>query len=80
VDRAPVRGEPKTPSVAPYQARGRAARKEHAVVRFGLLVREERRLPGGTVIVKYQYGNGPPRFVTHPPQNRNFAIGYAFAR
>jgi hypothetical protein len=57
-----------------------AAGKEHAVVRIGLLVRQERSLPDGTVIVKYQYGNGPPRFVTHPPQNRNFGIGYAFAR
>ncbi len=49
------------------------------VARSGALVREERTLPGGKVVVRYQYGNGPAHFETRSKGSRARAPGYAFA-
>src|SRR6266699_3133097 len=44
------------------QARGWASGKTVNVTRRGPLLREERTLADGTVLVRYQYGNGPAHF------------------
>jgi len=49
------------------------------VARKGLLVREERTLSDGTVLVRYQYGDGPAHFETRPKGGRIRAAGYALA-
>jgi hypothetical protein len=48
------------------------------VTRSGLLVREERKLADGTALVRYQYGNGPPRFEVRGKSDRDWGRGYAF--
>jgi hypothetical protein len=48
------------------------------VTRIGLLVREERKLPDGTALVRYQYGNGPPRFEVRGMGDRGSGRGYAY--
>jgi hypothetical protein len=60
-------------------AHGWASGKTVDVVRTGLLVREERTLADGTVLVRYQYGNGPAHFETRPKGVRDRAPGYAYA-
>jgi hypothetical protein len=60
-------------------AHGWASGKTVDVVRTGLLVREERTLADGTVVVRYQYGNGPAHFETRPKGGKDRAPGYAYA-
>ena len=49
------------------------------VTRAGLLVREERALADGTVVVRYQYGNGPARFEKRSRSGGAHALGFANA-
>jgi hypothetical protein len=49
------------------------------VIRKGLLVREQRALPDGKFLVRYQYGNGPARFEIRSKESRDRVPGYAFA-
>ena len=58
---------------------GWASGKTLNVTRRGLLVREERRLADGSVLVRYQYGNGPTHFETRPKSTGDRAVGYAYA-
>jgi hypothetical protein len=56
-----------------------ASGKTVDVARNGPLVREERTLRDGTVVVRYQYGNGPAHFETRSKTGRARAPRYAFA-
>jgi hypothetical protein len=56
-----------------------ASGKTVDVARNGPLVREERTLRDGTVVVRYQYGNGPVHFETRSKTGRARAPRYAFA-
>ena len=47
------------------------------VNRKGQLVREERKLGDGTVVVRYQYGNGPPHFERRSGGTRDRTLGYS---
>src|SRR6266516_6452185 len=49
------------------------------VTRRGPLLREERTLADGTVLVRYQYGNGPAHFEKRPKDGASRAPGYAYA-
>jgi len=60
----------------PQQTWGSA--KTANVTRRGLLVREERKLADGTALVRYQYGNGPPRFEMRGLGDRGRGRGYAY--
>ncbi len=60
----------------PQQTWGSA--KTANVTRSGLLVREERKLADGTALVRYQYGNGPPRFEARGTGDRDWGRGYAY--
>jgi hypothetical protein len=42
------------------------------------LVREERKLADGTLLVRYQFGNGPPRFAKRQNGGRAGGPGYAY--
>jgi hypothetical protein len=66
------------PNASPA-AHGWASGKTVEVSRKGLLVREERTLRDGTVLVRYQYSNGPAHFETRPKGGRIRAAGYALA-
>jgi hypothetical protein len=57
----------------PQQTWGSA--KTANVTRVGLLVREERKLADGTALVRYQYGNGPPRFEVRGIADRGWGRG-----
>jgi hypothetical protein len=52
--------------------------KKINVARSGLLVREERKLADGTVLVRYQFGNGPAHFEKRPSADRARNPGYAY--
>jgi len=61
------------------QARGWASGRTVNVTRRGPLLREERTLADGTVLVRYQYGNGPAHFEKRPKDGASRAPGYAYA-
>jgi hypothetical protein len=47
------------------------------VSKKGQLVREERKLADGTVVVRYQYGNGPPHFERRSGGTRDRTLDYS---
>jgi len=42
------------------------------------LLRQERKLADGTVLVRYQYGSGPPHFEKRHSADRARSQGYAY--
>jgi hypothetical protein len=64
-------------SAAPGPQQAWSSAKTVNVSRTGALVREERRMSDGSVLVRYQYGTGPAHFEKRPGRDGDRATGHA---